>query len=404
MIVLPGGMKNMILSSNVRKVQPSITLAISARAKAMKAEGIDVIALSAGEPDFGTPKHICDAAIEAINNGFTRYTPASGIPELKQAVCTKFKRENGLEYKQSQVIINCGAKHSVFSAIFVLVDAGEEVIVPAPYWVSYPEMVRLAGGVPVVVECSEANGLKITPDQLKEAITPKTKLVILNSPSNPTGMVYTRDELEAIAGIVEETGVWVISDEIYEKLVYDGMEHISIASLSKALYDRTITINGVSKAYCMTGWRIGFSAGPEEVIKGMSTFQSQETSNPTSISQKAALAALNGSLDFLAPMLEEYDKRRRYVVDRLNGMDGVSCIEPKGAFYVFPNVSDHYGRTIKGVKIDNSVSFSEYMLNERHIALVPGEGFGADENVRISYAISMKELEKALDRFEAGLQ
>jgi len=394
----------MVLSSNVAKVQPSITLAVSTRAKAMKAQGLDVIPLSAGEPDFGTPKHICDAAVRAIESGFTRYTPASGTQELKNAVCEKFSRENGLDYKPSQVIVNCGAKHSVFLTVFALIDDGDEVIIPAPYWVSYPEMVRLAGGNPVIVDCGEATGFKLTPERLRAAITPRTKLLILNSPSNPTGMVYSREEIAALADVITESGIYVLSDEIYEKLIYDGVEHVSIASLSRDIYDRTITVNGVSKAYCMTGWRIGYAAGPEEIIKGMATVQSQETSNPTSISQKAALAALTGSMDFLAPMLGEYDKRRRYVVDRLNAFDNVSCIEPKGAFYAFPNVSGVYGATLKGKAIDGSVAFCEYMLTEQHIALVPGAGFGADANVRLSYAASMEELERALDRFESGLK
>ena len=393
----------MAISSKITKVKPSITLAISAKAKAMKADGKDVIALSAGEPDFGTPKHICDAGIAAINDGFTRYTPASGTQELKLAVCDKFKNDNGLVYKPSQVIVNCGAKHSVFLAVFALVDDGDEVIIPAPYWVSYPEMARLAGGEPVVVECSEENGLKMTAAQFEAAITPKTKLLILNSPSNPTGMLYSKDELQAIADVAIKHDIYVLSDEIYEKLTYDGSEHISIATLSDAMYDRTIVVNGVSKAYCMTGWRIGYTAGPEEIIKAMATVQSQETSNPTSISQKAALAALTGSHDFLIPMIAEYDKRRRYVVKRLNAIDGVSCIEPKGAFYVFPNVSALYGRSFNGKTINGSVDLCDYMLTEQLIAMVPGAGFGADANCRISYAVSMEELEKSVDRFEAGI-
>ncbi len=396
--------ERMALSSKVERVEPSITLAISAEAKKMKAAGItDVIALSAGEPDFNTPAHICEAAVKAINEGYTRYTPASGIPELKEAVCAKFKNDNGLEYKSDQVIINCGAKHSVFLAVFTLVDDGEEVIVPAPYWVSYPEMVKLAGGVPVIIPCSEATGLKMSAEQFEAAITPKTKLLILNSPSNPSGMVYTKQELADIAAVAEKHGIYILSDEIYEKLVYDGEEHVSIASFSDAMYERAIVVNGVSKAYCMTGWRIGYTAGPKDIISGMAKVQSQETSNPTSISQKAALAALNGSTDFLVPMLAEYDKRRRYVTDRLNAIDGVSCTEPKGAFYVYPNVSGHYGRSFEGEKVSGSVKLCEYMLADQHIALVPGEGFGTDANCRISYAVSMAELEEALDRFEKGL-
>ncbi|MCD6308975.1 MAG: pyridoxal phosphate-dependent aminotransferase [Candidatus Latescibacteria bacterium] len=394
----------MAISRKVATVQPSITLAISARAKALKAHGVDVIALSAGEPDFGTPRHICDAGIEAINSGFTTYTPASGAAELKEAVRGKFKHDNGLDYSASQVMINCGAKHSVFLAVFALAGEGDEVLVPSPYWVSYPEIVRLAGGTPVVIECVEEHSLKLTPGGLERAITPKTKILILNSPSNPTGMVYSEAELRELAEVLSGTGVYVISDEIYEMLVYDGVKHVSFASLSPDAYGRTITVNGVSKAFSMTGWRIGYAAGPEEVIRGMSTVQSQETSNPCSISQKAALAALKGGYDFLEPMLVELDRRRTYVADRLNGIRSVSCAMPKGAFYVFPNVSGLYGGRFGGKEIDGSVAFCEYMLNERHIAIVPGAGFGADGNVRISYASSMENLEKALDRFEAGIR
>ena len=394
----------MDLSPNVRKIKPSITLAISAKAKAMKADGLDVIALSAGEPDFGTPSHICKAAIDAINDGFTRYTPASGTPELKKAVCEKFRRDNGLDYTVSQVMINCGAKHSVFLAVYALIGSGDEVIIPAPYWVSYPEMVRAAGGTPVIVKAGMENGLKITPDQLRKSITPKTKLLILNTPSNPTGMTYSEDELRALTEVIIDAGIAVISDEIYEKLVYDVTKHVSLASLSSDMYERTISINGVSKAYCMTGWRIGYSAGPEDVIKGMSALQSQETSNPSSISQKAALAALTGPEDFLGTMVEEYDRRRRYVVDRLNAMDGVTCILPTGGFYVFPDVSTFYGKSSGGRAIDGSFAMSEYLLGEHLIATVPGTGFGSDENIRISYATSKENLTKALDRLEAGLK
>ena len=280
----------MLLSPNVTKVEPSITLEISARAKAMKAKGFDVISLSVGEPDFDTPKHICDAAIQAINEGFTHYTPATGIPELKQAVCEKFSRDNGLEYKPSQIAINCGAKHSVFLAIYCLTCPGEEVIIPSPYWVSYPEMVKIAGGTPVIIDGTPETGLKVTADQVKKAITPKTKLLILNSPSNPTGMVYTEKELRELADVIVDAGIYVISDEIYEKLVYDDVKHISIGSFNEKIFKRTITINGVSKAYAMTGWRIGYTAGPEEIIKAIGTIQSQETSNPNSIAQKASLS------------------------------------------------------------------------------------------------------------------
>jgi aspartate aminotransferase len=389
----------MTLSPNVRKIKPSITLTVTARANAMKAQGIDVISMSAGEPDFDTPKHIADAAVEAIRAGFTKYTPSSGIMDLKNAVRDKFRRDNGLDYSHSQVIINCGAKHSDFLAIFALIGPGDEVIIPSPYWVSYPDMTLLAGGTPVIVEGRAENNLKITPSQLREAITPRTRLVILNSPSNPTGMIYSEAELRELAEVIVEAGIFVLSDEIYEKLVYDGARHVSIGSLGTEIFRRTITVNGVSKAYSMTGWRIGYTAGPEEVIRAMDAVQSQETSNPVSIAQKAALAALTGPEDFLAGWLDEYGRRRRYMVERLNSFSGVTCLMPQGAFYAFPDVSAYYGR-----EIDGSAGFCEYMLEKRHIAIVPGIGFGADGFVRLSYATSMANIEKALDRFEEGLK
>ncbi len=394
----------MNLSPNVQKIKPSITLAVTARANAMKAQGIDVIALSAGEPDFGTPKHIADAGIAAIQAGFTKYTPSSGIPDLKNAICEKFSRDNWLHYAPSQVIVNNGAKHSDFLTIFVLVWPGDEVIIPAPYWVSYPDMTLLAGGIPVIIEGKPENSLKITPQQLREAITQKTKLVILNTPSNPTGMIYSEAELRELAEVIVDAGIYVLSDEIYEKLVYAGNRHVSIGALSEEIFKRTITVNGVSKAYSMTGWRIGYTAGPEEIIRAMDAIQSQETSNPSSISQKAALAGLIGPEDFIAEMVAEYDRRRRYMADRLNDMEGIKCLFPEGAFYVFPDVSSAYGRSFKGKRIADSAAFSDYMLEEHRIAIIPGIGFGADNHVRLSYATSMANIEKALDRFVTGLK
>ena len=393
-----------MISKNVSKVKPSITMEMSSKAKAMIAEGIDVIALSAGEPDFSTPAHICEAGISAINEGFTRYTPASGIIELKKAVCEKFRRDNNLNYKTSQIIINCGAKHSVFLAIFALLNQGEEVIIPSPYWVSYPDMTKLAGGVPVVIECKPQNNFKITPEQLKRAITERTKLLILNTPSNPTGMYYREEELRALAEVIEESDIYVLSDEIYEKLIYDGNRHVSIASFSDTMFRRTITVNGVSKTYSMTGWRIGYAAGAEEIITAMGKIQSQETSNPCSISQKAALAAITGPQDFLKSRVDEFSERRLYIVERLNSIKGVSCLKPEGSFYVFPDVSAHYGKKFNGRVIDGSFALCEYMLNEQHIAFVPGAGFGADAYIRISYAASMENIEKALNKFENGLK
>ncbi len=399
-----GEINAMIISQNVSTVKPSITLAVSAKAKAMKADGIDVIALSAGEPDFNTPMHICEAGIAAIKDGFTRYTPASGIIELKKVVCEKLSKDNGLKYEPSQIIINCGAKHSVFLGVFALTSPGDEVIIPSPYWVSYYDMVKLAGGKPVVIEGKLENNLKITPEQLKNAITKNTKLFIINTPSNPSGMVYSEKELRLLSDIIVKSGIYVLADEIYEKLVYDGNKHISIASFSDSIFSKTITVNGVSKSYSMTGWRIGYAAGPEEIIRAMGTVQSQETSNPCSISQKAALAAITGTQDFIRSWVSEFSKRRLYIVDRLNSMEGIRCIIPEGAFYVFPDVSALYGKSFKNAVIDGSAAFCEYMLEEQHIAIVPGAGFGADAHVRISYAVSMGDIEKAMDRFEKGIK
>ncbi len=395
-----------IVSACVDRIEQSITLAITAKAKALKAQGIDVVGLSAGEPDFDTPDNIKQAAIKAINDGKTKYTPASGMPELKKAVAGKFKRDNGLDYKPEEVIINCGAKHSVFLAVVALVDAGDEVIIPTPYWVSYPEMVKVPDGKPVIVETSPGNELKLTPQQLEKSITSRTKLLILNSPSNPSGMVYTKDELLGLVAVLKKhPQVWVISDEIYEKILYDGTEHLSIAALDPGLFQRTVTINGVSKSYSMTGWRIGYAAGPAEVIKAMGKLQSQETSNPTTISQYATLEALNGPQDSVAMMVRAFDERRRYLVGRLNSMPGVSCVNPKGAFYAFPDFSAWYGKTGQdGAKITGSVALSDYLLDKARVAVVPGGGFGADNHLRLSYATSMELLRKALDRIEEGLK
>ncbi len=395
----------MAVSQCISRIEPSITLAITAKAKAMKAEGIDVVGLSAGEPDFDTPDNIKQAAIKAINDGMTKYTPAVGTPALRKAIAEKFKNDNGLDYAVEQVIVNCGAKHSVFLAVMALVDPGDEVIIPTPYWVSYPEMTKAAGGTPKIVETTAASQYKLTASQLEQAITPKSKLLILNSPSNPSGMVYNRQELQALADVIKKSNIYVISDEIYEKILYDGAEHVSIASLDKDVFERTITINGASKCYSMTGWRIGYAAGPLDVIKGMGKLQSQETSNPTSISQAAAMEALQGPQDSVAMMVRAFDERRKYLVGRLNAIEGVSCIMPTGAFYAFPDFSAYHGRvTAEGKKIEGSVDLSGYLLEQSHVAVVPGAGFGSDANQRLSYATSMEMLEKALDRIEQGLK
>ena len=394
----------MSVSKCVSRIEESITLAITAKAKAMKAQGLDVVGLSAGEPDFDTPENIKQAAIKAIQDGVTKYTPSAGLPALRAAVARKFEKDNGLSYKPEQIIIGCGAKHSVFIAIMTLIDEGDEVIIPTPYWVSYPEMVKVAGGKPVIVETTKENGLKLTAAQLSAAIKARTKLLILNSPSNPSGMVYSKDELRALAEVVKKAGIYVLSDEIYEKILYDGAVHYSIAALDPKVYERTITINGVSKSYSMTGWRIGYTAGPLDIVKGMGRLQSQEISNATSISQMAAIEALEGPQDSVAMMVKAFDERRVYLVDRLNAIPGVSCIKPQGAFYAFPDFSAYHGKSFNGRKIQGSVDLSNYLLEEMKVGVVPGGGFGTDANQRLSYATSMAAIKKGLDRIEEGLK
>ena len=393
----------MEISRNVQRMEPSITMAVTDKAKAMKAQGIDVISMSAGEPDFDTPENIKEAAYRAIQSGFTKYTPAVGIPELREAICQKFKRDNDLDYEPSEVVVSSGAKHSIFIAVMALLNPGDEVIIPAPYWVTYTEQPKLAGGNPVVVKAEKETGLKITLGQLKDAVTPKTKLFMLNSPSNPSGAVYTKEELEGLADVLLDTGVWVISDEMYESIIYDGEVHYSIAALRDGMKDQTITVNGVSKTYAMTGWRIGYAAGPGDVIKAMGKIQSQETSNPSSISQMAALEAITGPKDAFNEMLKAFDERRRFILERLNSIEGVSCITPKGSFYAYPDVSSYYGSGFNGKAVEGSVAMCTYLLEEAKVACVPGGGFGTDENIRLSYATSMENIEKALDRIEEGL-
>lgn len=390
----------MTISKRVSQISASPTLAIVAKTKQMKAEGIDVVGFGAGEPDFDTPVHIRNAAKQALDDGFTRYTPVSGTAELKEAVCQKFQKDNHLEYSPGEILISCGAKHSIFNAILSLCDDGDEVIVPAPYWVSYPEMIKAAGGIPVIVETTQENNFKIMPEQVEEAITPKTKLIILNSPSNPTGMVYQEDELSFIANILTDKGIFCISDEIYEKIIYDEERHISIASLGPKIKEQTIVINGVSKAYSMTGWRIGYAAGLKEIIQAMSNLQSQSTSNPASISQKGALAALNGPQESIFSAVNEFLKRRNYIVERLNTIKGISCLRPQGAFYVFPNISEFFGKVFDGQEIKDSFSFVQILLEKAKVAVVPGAAFGADGFIRLSYATSMENIIKGLDRVE----
>ena len=391
-----------LLSTRALNVAPSPTLAVDAKAKAMKAQGIDVIGFGAGEPDFDTPEHIRRAGIEAIENGHTRYTPASGTLELKKAVCSRIMKDYGIEYDPSQIIVSCGAKHSLFNAFMALCNDGDEVIIPAPYWVSYPDQVKMAGGVPVVVNTMDT-GFKLTTDSLKGAITPRTKVLVLNSPSNPTGAVYTRGELEAIAEVITDNDLFVISDDIYEKLLYTDREFVSIVQVSDEIRKRTLLVNGVSKSYAMTGWRIGYAAGDKALISAMNNIQSHSTSNPCSISMKAAVAALEGPDAPVMEMIKEFRKRGEYMYERFAAMPGIEAQRPAGAFYVFPKVSSYFGKSIAGVKIENSSAFSELMLSEGHIAIVAGDGFGADEYVRLSYAMSMENIKEGLDRFEKVL-
>ncbi len=388
----------MELSERAKKIEPSITMAISALAKTMKAEGKPVIGFGAGEPDFDTPEIIKQAAIDAIQAGKTKYTPATGIQELKVAICDKFNRDQQLAYTPEQIVVSCGAKHSLYTLFMALINPGDEVIVPAPYWVSYPDQVRMAEGVPVIVDTSEATQFKVTPELLEQAITPRTKVLILNSPSNPTGMLYSRDELEAIGEVVLNHGIVVISDEIYEKLVYGDADHISIASLSPELKASTVVVNGVAKAYSMTGWRIGYCAAPIEVAKAMGRIQSHSTSNPATPSQWASIIALNEGESDIDLMRVEFDKRRQYMVETLNAIDGVSCLEPEGAFYAFPNISGTFGKQSQGITIDSSATFCELLLKEASVACVPGSGFGADSCIRLSYAASMSDITEGLNR------
>jgi len=366
----------------------------------MKAQGIDVVGFGAGEPDFDTPDHIKEAAKKALDRGFTKYTPASGMRELKEAVCRKLKEENGLEYEPDQVLISCGAKHSIFNAILALCDEGDEVILPSPYWVSYPEMIKLAQAKPVIIKTTQENNFKITSQQLEEAISSKTKLFILNSPSNPTGMIYTKDELRIISDILTEARIYCISDEIYEKIIYDGWKHTSIASLNPRIKELTILVNGVSKTYSMTGWRIGYAAGPKEIIQAMSNLQSHSTSNPTSVSQVAAIAALQSSQGEVRRMVDEFQRRRDHIVKRLNRIPGISCLKPPGAFYAFPDISRIIGKSYNGKIIRDSISLAQLLLYEAKVAVVPGAAFGADEHLRFSYATSMENIDKGLDRVE----
>ena len=390
------------LSRAVERVQPSATIAVTTKANEMKRQGIDVIGLGAGEPDFDTPEHVKEAAIKAINDGKTKYTPADGIPELKEAICAKFKRDNDLEYTPAQINVSPGGKAVLYNAFMATLNPGDEVIVPAPYWVSYPEMARLAGGDPVFVQCGPNSNYKLSPEALEQAITPNTKWLVLNSPSNPTGAAYTKGELRALADVLlKHPHVWVMTDDMYEHLVYDGFEYFTIAQIEPKLYDRTLTVNGVSKAYAMTGWRIGYAGGPEKLIATMRKIMSQSTSNPCSISQWASVAALNGDHSFLAERNEVFKSRRDMVVNALNDCEGLSCATPEGAFYVYPSCAGVIGKSSpKGALISSDKDFATALLEEEQVAVVFGEAFGLSPAFRISYATSTEALEEAMKRIK----
>src|ERR1700733_633925 len=381
----------MQLSSRANSLTPSLSLSVDSKAKAMKSEGLDVCGFGAGEPDFDTPEHIKAAAIAALESGFTKYTPSSGMPELRQAIAEKLEQDNGLNYKPSQIIVSCGAKHSCYNAILATCQPGDEVIIPSPYWLSYPEMVRLAGAEPIFVQTKEENGWKITRDDFENAMTPRTKMIIINSPNNPTGAVYTREEIEGIAAVAAEEEILILSDEIYEKLVYDGHEHISIASLGQEFYDLTITVNGFSKAYAMTGWRLGYLGAPEAIAKAIDSIQSHTTSNPCSFAQYGGPAAPRGDQQPVADMRDEFNLRRDYMFGRLGAISQISAVKPLGAFYILANIS-RLSLT--------SQNFADRLLSKANVAVVPGAAFGDDRTIRLSYATSLDIIKKGMGRFE----
>ena len=390
----------MELSRRVRQMSPSPTMAITSKAKELKAKGVDVIGFGAGEPDFDTPYHIKEAAKEAIDMGFTKYTPPAGIPELRRAVANKLKEENGIDYEPEQVVITDGAKQALFNLMLSLIDEGDEVVIPAPYWVTYPEQVKFAGGTPVFVETKEIKGFALTLEELKPAITPKTKMVILCTPHNPTGSVIPKEELYRIGQFCAERGILIASDECYEYLTYDGFKHTSVASLSPEIKEITITINALSKGFSMTGWRVGYAAGPKEIIDAMIKINSQSISNVNSIAQKAAVAALTKPKDFLEEWLEAFDERRRYMVETLNQIPGVSCLMPRGAFYAFPNVKE----LLKLGNFKDDWELAEFLLEKAKIAVVPGSAFGYPGYLRLSYATSMENIEEGLKRFKEAVE
>lgn len=392
------------LSNKASNITPSITLAITAKLNQMIKDGMIVYGFGAGEPDFDTPEYINRGAIEAINKGFTRYTAAQGTIELREAICSKFRRDNNLEYKPSQIVVSSGAKHSLSNAFAAILNPGDEVIVPIPYWVSYTEIIKLNDGIPVLVNTKKENNFKMKKEELLNAITEKTKVILLNTPNNPTGSIYSREELQDIADIAVKKNLIVVSDEIYEKLIYDGKKHISIAELGEDIKERTILINGMSKAYAMTGWRLGYSAANEKITKAMSSIQSHAVSHPSSITQYASTVALNGPQEDALNMVEEFEKRRNYMYEKLSSIPGLSCIRPEGAFYVYVDISEYIGKELCDTKIHTSMDFSYILLEKCNIAVIPGSAFGTDNFIRLSYATSMKNIVIGLDKLEEFLQ
>ena len=388
------------IAKRMKSISPSLTLAISAKAKAMKAAGEPVVSFGVGEPDFNTPDNINAAAKAALDKGYTKYTPSSGLVPLRKAICEKFKKDNGLEYEPAQIIVSNGAKHSIFNACYAILDEGDEVIIPAPYWLTYPEVVKVCGGVPKYLYCKQENKFKFSAEELKAAITPKTKMLIFNSPSNPTGAVYNEEEVRAIAKVCEEAGIFVLADEIYEKLCYNGVKPFSIAKCSEKMKDLTITINGVSKTYAMTGWRVGYLAAPKDVAKAIDSFQSHATSNASSISQWATIEALKSSEEEIADMVGVFDQRRAKLLDLIAGIDGVQAVEPDGAFYVMFVIGGLYGKSYQGKVIDGSIAFADTLLDAEKVATIPGISFGADDCLRLSYSLSEADIEEGMARIK----
>jgi len=391
------------IAERTKLIKPSVTLAIAAKAGKLRSEGIDVVNFSAGEPDFDTPDHIKAAAVEALRKGMTKYTDVKGIEPLRAAIVHKYEREHGLSYRKEDVLVSCGAKHSIYNVLQAIVNPGDEILIPAPYWVSYSDMALLAGGVPKLIQTNEATGFRITAEQLEAALTAKTRVFVLNSPCNPTGASYDKDELLAITRVLEKHNCLVVADDIYEKIVYDDFQVHNIVALNPALRDQTVIINGVSKTYAMTGWRIGYAIGPADIISAAAKIQSQSTSNPTAIAQAAALEAISGPQIEVGRMVREFKQRRDVIVDNLNALPGIHCLKPQGAFYVFPNVSNLLGRMANGKKLASPCDFADYLLEEAKVAVVPGEDFGSKEHIRFSYATALEDIEKGCKRIAAAV-